>query len=61
MTEIETKRLIRMAKVIAIAISRNSCPASSCIKITGRKTATVVAVDARMAPQTSVVPSYAAA
>ena len=49
-----------MEKVIAMAMSRKSWPASSWINMTGKKTATVVAVDARTAPQTSLAPSYAA-
>ena len=53
----ETIRLKKMEDVMAMAISRNNCPASSWIKMTGKKTATVVAVEARTAPHTSFVPS----
>ncbi len=49
-----------MEEVMAMAMSRNNCPASSWIKTTGKKTAIVVAVEARTAPHTSFVPSYAA-
>jgi len=57
MTDTETKRLKATAEVTAMAMSLKSCPASSFIKTTGRKTAMVVNVDARIAPQTSRVPS----
>ena len=50
-----------MAQVTAMAMSLKSWPASSSTKITGRKTATVVRVEARIAPQTSMVPSWAEA
>ena len=56
-TDTETKRLKVTAEVTAMAISLKSCPASSCIKTTGRNTAMVVKVDARIAPQTSRAPS----
>ena len=55
-TDTETKRLKATAQVTAMAMSRNSWPASSSIKTTGRKTAMVVRVEARMAPQTSRAP-----
>jgi hypothetical protein len=42
--------------VAASAMSRKSCPDSSRMVITGRKTATLVSVLARMAPQTSLAP-----
>ena len=38
----ETTKLRTTAKLMAMAMSLNSCPASSSTKITGRKTATVV-------------------
>ena len=60
MTVMDTRKLIMIEKVMAMAISRNSWPASSRMKITGRKTATVVAVEANTAPQISLVPSRAA-
>ena len=57
MTVMETMRLNVTALLMAIAISRNSWPASSWTKTIGRNTATVVSVLARTAPQTSTVPS----
>ena len=48
------------AVVTAIAMSRNIMPTSICRNTTGRNTATVVSVDARIAPHTSRPPSYAA-
>ena len=59
-TVIEVTRLKPTPALMAIAISRKSCPACSSMKIIGTKTAIVVNVLARMAPQTSTVPSYAA-
>jgi hypothetical protein len=56
-TDTDTSRLSRMAKVMAMAISLNNWPASSWIKITGKNTATVVAVEASTAPHTSLAPS----
>jgi hypothetical protein len=56
-TVIETNRLKTTALLMAMAMSRNSCPASSCTKTMGRNTATVVSVLARTAPQTSTAPS----
>ena len=59
-TVIETRRLNETAPTTAMAISRKSWPASSWIKTTGKNTATVVRLEAMIAPQTSRVPSYAA-
>ncbi len=59
-TVMETARLSRTAKLMAMAMSLKSCPASSSTKITGRKTATVVSVLASTAPQTSRAPFNAA-
>ena len=42
---------------IATAISRNNCPASSCITRIGMNTITVVRADTRIAPQTCRAPS----
>ncbi len=56
-TVIATIRLSPTAQLIARAMSRNSCPASSRTKSTGRKTAIVVSVEASTAPQTSRAPS----
>ena len=53
---IETIRLNATAKLIASAMSPNSCPTSSFMNTTGRNTAIVVAVLASTAPQTSRVP-----
>ena len=47
------------AQQMATGMSVKSCPASSSTKTTGRKTAIVVRVLARTAPQTSRVPSRA--
>jgi hypothetical protein len=47
-------------QLMARAMSRKSCPASSSTNSTGRKTASVVAVEATTAPHTSRVPSTAA-
>ena len=57
MTLTATMRLSTTEQETAIAISRNSCPASSSTKTIGRKIATVVSVLANMAPQTSRAPS----
>ncbi len=57
MTVTETSRLRMTAQVTAMAMSLNSWPASSFMNTTGRNTATVVSVEARMAPQTSRVAS----
>ena len=43
-----------------IPISKNNCPASPLTKIIGANTATVVKVEANIAPPTSSVPSIAA-
>ena len=48
------------AALIAIAMSRKSCPASSLTNTMGRNTASVVRVDATSAPHTSTVASRAA-
>ena len=56
-TDTDTKRLSITAQLTAMAMSLKSCPASSCTKTTGRKTATVVSVDASTAPHTSRAPS----
>jgi hypothetical protein len=61
MTVIETISESMTAATIASAMSRKSCPASSWIVSTGMNTAAVVSVEARMAPQTSFPPLYAAA
>ena len=50
-------RVYGLEKVMAMAMSLNSCPASSWMNMTGTKTATVVAVEARTAPHTSDAPS----
>jgi hypothetical protein len=47
-------------QLIASAMSRKSCPACSCTKRMGRKTARVVSVEATTAPHTSCVPLTAA-
>ncbi len=47
-------------QLIASAMSRKSWPASSSTNRTGRKTASVVNVEARTAPQTSCAPLMAA-
>ncbi len=57
MTETETRRLRDTAETTAMAMSLNSCPASSSRNTTGRNTAMVVNVEARTAPHTSLVPS----
>ena len=59
-TVIATSKLKLTPLLIANAISRKSCPASSSTKRIGRNTATVVRVLARTAPQTSTAPSCAA-
>ncbi len=59
-TVMETIRLRATEQLTATAMSRKSWPASSWTKITGRKTAMVVRVLARIAPHTSTVPLYAA-
>ncbi len=48
------------AALIANAMSRNNCPASSWMNTTGRNTAIVVNVEAATAPHTSFVPRKAA-
>ncbi len=53
----DTTRLSMMAKVMAMAMSLKSWPASSSMKMTGKNTATVVTVEAKTAPQTSRAPS----
>ena len=60
MTVMDTIRLKDTAPTTAMAISRKSWPASSWIKTTGKNTATVVRLEAMMAPHTSRVPSYTA-
>jgi len=60
MTDTDTNSDRLTAQVTAMAMSLKSCPASSWMKTTGRNTATVVRVEASTAPQTSLVPSYAA-
>ena len=57
MTVIETRRLSMTETLIAMAMSRNSCPVCSSMNIMGINTAAVVRVLASTAPQTSVVPS----
>ena len=57
MTVIETINDKNTAQLMAMAISPKSCPTSSWMKMTGTKTAMVVSVLARTAPQTSRVPS----
>jgi len=48
------------AAAMARAMSPKSCPTSPCTKSTGRNTATLVSVLARIAPHTSCVPFTAA-
>ena len=48
------------AKLMASAMSRKSCPEMSSTNTIGKKTATVVRVEATTAPQTSLVPLIAA-
>ena len=57
MTVMETRRLSITETLIAMAMSRNSCPVCSSMNIMGMNTAAVVRVLASTAPQTSVVPS----
>ena len=57
MTVMDTDRLKTTALEMAMAMSLNSWPASSCTNTMGRNTATVVRVLASTAPQTSTVPS----
>ena len=57
MTVMETRRLSMTETLIAMAMSRNSCPVCSSMNMIGMNTAAVVRVLASTAPQTSVVPS----
>ncbi len=56
----DTIRLRATAQLMASAMSPNSWPTSSFMKMIGTKTAMVVAVLASTAPQTSRAPSSAA-
>jgi hypothetical protein len=56
MTVMATIRENATAVAMARARSRKSCPASSWTKTMGTKTASVVSVEARIAPQTSLLP-----
>jgi len=60
MTVIDTTSDSVTAAQMAMLMSRNNCPASSCMKMTGMNTTSVVSVDASTAPQTSLAASYAA-
>ena len=55
-TVIAVKSDSKIAEVIVIARSEKSCPTSSPRNTTGKKIATVVAVDVTSAPQTCSVP-----
>ena len=57
MTVIDTTRLRITETLMAMAMSRKSCPVCSSTNMTGMNTAAVVRVLASTAPQTSVVPS----
>ena len=59
-TKIDTTSETDTASAMATATSRRSSPTSPCQSTIGMKTATVVAVDAMSAPQTSRMPRYAA-
>ncbi len=56
-TVIETMSERAIAMEIAMAMSRKIWPAASSTRTIGMNTASVVRVDARIAPQTSTVPS----
>ena len=56
MTVSETASDTKSAKVTTSAWSANSWPAMPCTNTMGKNTATVVSVDATMAPETSPAP-----